>query len=63
MMFRPDARQIDAARRAHSDWWLALVWTKESLQVGGMLRMIVVQEGMPPDQPWTKDQRRRPADC
>lgn len=63
VMFRPDARQIEAARRAYSDWWQALGWVRDGLQVGGMLRDVELVEGMPPDQPWTKDQRRQHADC
>jgi hypothetical protein len=56
VMFRPDARQIEAARRDYTEWWRALGWTKESLQIVGMLREVSVQDGMPPGQPWTKDQ-------
>jgi hypothetical protein len=57
VMFRPDARQIEAARRAYTDWWHALGWVRDGLQDGGMLRDVELAEGMPPDQPWIKDQR------
>ena len=63
VMFRPDARQIEGARGAYSEWWLALGWVRDGLQVGGMLRDVELVEGMPPDQPWTKDQCRQHADC
>jgi len=63
VMFRPDARQIEAARRAYGEWWKALVWVRDGLQVGGMLQDVELVDGMPPDQPWTKDPRRQPADC
>jgi hypothetical protein len=63
VMFRPDARQIEAARRAYGDWRQALDWVRDGLQVGGMLRDIEVVDRMPPDQPWTKDQHRQHADC
>jgi hypothetical protein len=54
VMFRPDARQIEAARRAYSEWWLALGWVRDGLQVGGMLRGVELVEGMPKVQPWDK---------
>ena len=28
VMFRPDARQIEAARRAYEDWWQAVRWIR-----------------------------------
>lgn len=52
VMFRPDARQIESARRAYSEWWLALGWVRDGLQVGGMLRDVEVVGGMPKAKPW-----------
>jgi hypothetical protein len=52
--YRPDARQIEAARRDYSDWWKALAWVRDGLKVGGMLREVEVVEGMPKARPWAK---------
>ena len=54
VMFRPDARQIEAARRAYGDWRLALGWVRDGLQVGGMLRDVAMAEGMPKARPWDR---------
>jgi hypothetical protein len=50
--FRPDVRQIEAARRAYTEWWLALGWVRDGLQVGGMLRDVELVDGMPKAKPW-----------
>jgi len=50
--FRPDARQIEAARRGYEDWWRALGWVRDGLIAGGMLREVEVIECMPKVQPW-----------
>ena len=54
--FRPDARQIEAARRAYENWWRALDWVRDSLQVGGMLREIDVTSAAPKRYPWIRAQ-------
>lgn len=54
--FRPDARQIEAARRAYENWWRALDWVRDSLQVGGMLREIDVTSAAPKRYPWKRAQ-------
>lgn len=50
--YSPHPEQIEAARRAYGDWWKALEWIQEGLQVGEMLREIVVAEEMPRATPW-----------
>jgi len=50
--FRPDARQIEAARRGYEGWWQALGWIREGLSAGGMLREVEVTEAMPKYDPW-----------
>mgnify|MGYP005854881305 CR=1 FL=1 len=52
VMFRPDARQIEAARRAYDDWWQALDWVRDGLLTGGMLRDIELTSMLPRDRPW-----------
>lgn len=52
VMFRPDTRQIEAARRAYGDWWRALAWIRDGLTSGGMLRDVDVLSRMPAAQPW-----------
>ena len=51
--FRPDAKQIDAARRGYEDWCLALDWVRDGLLAGGMLREVEVTSVMPKMRPWT----------
>jgi hypothetical protein len=50
--FSPHPHQIDAARQAYDDWWLALDWVREGLIEGGMLREVEVTEAMPKVRPW-----------
>lgn len=52
VIFRPDARQIEAARRDYLAWWRALVWIHEALVAGKMLRELKVSKVMPIAQPW-----------
>jgi hypothetical protein len=50
--FSPDQRQIDSARQAYVDWWQALVWVRDGLVEGEMLREVDVTAGMPKVRPW-----------
>ncbi len=50
--YRPDARQIKAARRAYDEWWLALGWIRDGLIEGRMLREVEVKAAMPRVRPW-----------
>ena len=50
--YRPDARQIGAARGAYGAWWQALGWIGEGLIAGGMLRAVEISAGMPKVTPW-----------
>jgi thiazole synthase ThiGH ThiG subunit len=50
--FRPDARQIEAARRAYDEWWHALNWVQTGLIEGQMLREIDLTAAMPKIRPW-----------
>ncbi|WP_375569958.1 hypothetical protein ABWH93_17720 [Seohaeicola saemankumensis] len=50
--FSPHPQQIDAARRAHDHWWLALEWVQEGLLACGMLREVKVTPVMPKWRPW-----------
>ncbi len=52
MTFRPDAKQIDAARCGYEDWCLALDWVQDGLLAGGMLREVEVTSVMPKMRPW-----------
>ena len=52
VMFRPDTHQIEAARRAYSEWWLALDWVRDGLIEGGMLREVEVTSVAPKIEPW-----------
>lgn len=58
VMFRPDSRQIEAARRDYQAWRRALGWVQEGLISGEMLREVEITSAMPTDKPWsTKIQR------
>ena len=50
--YHPHPEQIEAARRAYTDWRKALGWVKEGLQDARMLREAEVVEGMPSGRPW-----------
>jgi len=50
--FRPDARQIEAARRDYQAWWRALGWVRDGLIAGGTLREVGVTPAMPKATPW-----------
>lgn len=52
--FSPHPHQIEAARRAYGDWWQALVWVRDGLTAGRMLREIEVTARMPLPKPWTR---------
>jgi hypothetical protein len=54
VMFRPDARQIEAARESYTDWWRALGWVRVGLISGGMLREIQLNDVLPRSMPWLK---------
>ena len=50
--FRPNAQQIEAARRGYDEWWQALDWVRDGLIAGGMLREVEVTAAMPRARPW-----------
>jgi hypothetical protein len=50
--FSPHPQQIEAARRAYSEWCKALNWVLEGLQAGGLLREIEIKHVMPSGSPW-----------
>jgi hypothetical protein len=50
--FSPHQEQIEAARRAYGEWWLALEWVREGLLACGMLREVKVEVVMPKMRPW-----------
>lgn len=52
VVFWPDSRQIEAARRAYGEWLQALSWVKDGLMVAGMLRDVELMHTMPPTKPW-----------
>jgi hypothetical protein len=52
VVFRPDNKQIDAARRAYIEWWQALCWVRDGLIGGRMLREIYVTGVLPKVKPW-----------
>ena len=56
VMFRPDAKQIEGARRAYSEWWQALGWVRDGLTDGGMLREVEMMTSMPRVKPWNTQQ-------
>jgi hypothetical protein len=56
--FSPHPQQIDAARCAYDDWWLALDWVRDGLIAGGMLREVEVAAAMPKVRPWLDVQLR-----
>ena len=50
----PHPEQIEAARRAYSDWRKALGWVREGLQTGHMMREVEVVDGLPVSRPWER---------
>jgi hypothetical protein len=50
--FSPHPEQINAARCAYDDWWLALDWVRDGLIAGGILREVEVTTAMPKVRPW-----------
>ena len=50
--FRPDVRQIEAARSAYDEWRQALKWILDGLFGGGMLNEVVLSSAMPKATPW-----------
>jgi len=57
--WRPHPEQITSARRGYEDWWQALVWVRDGLVAGGMLRETLVGAAMPKVRPWTSKQVRQ----
>lgn len=56
--FRPNAQQIEAARRGYEDWWEALEWIRDGLLVGGTLREVEVTATIPFRRPWSLRKRQ-----
>ncbi|MFV1877782.1 hypothetical protein [Nioella sp.] len=52
--FRPDANQIEAARRDYQTWCNALGWIREALTAGGMLHDLCISAAMPRNRPWLR---------
>jgi hypothetical protein len=52
--YRPDARQIRAARQAYYEWWHALNWIRDGLFVARMLREIELSHKLPAATPWLR---------
>ena len=59
VMFRPDASQIEAARRNYHDWCEALGWVRDGLRTSGILREVGVTATLPKLKPWLKSQTPR----
>lgn len=52
--FSPHPQQIEAARRAYDNWWLALSEIRDGLIAGAMLREVDVTSVMPKQNPWER---------
>lgn len=52
VMFRPDASQIEAARRGYDSWWQALNWVRDGLIASGVLREVEFTTAMPKWRLW-----------
>ena len=52
--FSPHSKQIEAARQAYDEWWSALVWIRDGLIAGAMLREVDVTSVMPTSKPWER---------
>jgi len=50
--FLPHSQQIEAARRAYTDWCRALGWVREGLDASGLLGEIEIKDVMPRETPW-----------
>jgi hypothetical protein len=59
VMFRPDANQIEAARRGYHAWYEALGWVRDGLRASGILREVGVTTTLPKLKPWLTMQTRR----
>jgi hypothetical protein len=57
--FSPHPQQIEGARRAYDDWWRALLWVREVLIEGRMLREVEVTAVTPRARPWASKQHRK----
>ena len=53
--YHPHPEQIEAARRAYSEWWRALVWVRDGLIAAEMLRAISLTEELVDPSPWFKN--------
>jgi hypothetical protein len=58
VMFRPDARQIEAARRTYVDWINALAWIQSYMANGNDLKTVEMNERLPPSRPWSSRSRK-----
>jgi hypothetical protein len=52
--FRPDARQIESARRDYHAWCEALDWVRDAVSAGRMLRDLDINGAMPRRRPWLR---------
>lgn len=52
--WRPHPEQIASARLGYEDWWKALDWVRDGLEVGKMLSEVKIAKAMPKVQPWGK---------
>ena len=52
--FSPHPQQIEAVRRAYTDWIRALSWLQEILQSASMLKEISLTQVMPKSKPWAQ---------
>ena len=59
VMFRPDANQIEAARRDYQTWCNALGWIRDGLTASRLLRDVELTTTLPKTQPWLPPHRRR----
>lgn len=58
VMFRPDANQIEAARRDYHAWGEALGWIRDGLTASTLLRDVTLTATLPKTQPWLTPHRR-----
>lgn len=57
--YAPHPSIIDAARQSYNDWCAALLHVRDALVAGRMLRDHLVEERLPPAQPWARRSRAR----